>query len=51
MKYRIHYYLSDEDETRDSIVVEGATLEEIQLKTAAELERRGAKGLYSEKLS
>lgn len=49
MKYRIHYRL--DDDTHDSFVISGGDIEEIREKTSAELEKRNAQGIWSEKLS
>lgn len=54
MKFRIHYgWLNKETncfENEDSIVIEGDTLDEIRETAAAEIHKRGATGMYSEKL-
>ena len=54
MKFRIHYGYLDEPtncyKNEDSIVIEGDTIEEIRVIAADEIRKRGATGIYSEKL-
>ena len=54
MKFRIHYgWLNKETncyENEDSIVIDGSTIEEVRQLAADEMRKRGAVGLYSEKL-
>lgn len=49
MKYRIHF--EHADGTRDSMLISGSTIEDVQKKTYAELEKRNSKGLWSDKIS
>lgn len=54
MKFRIHYGFLNKStncyENEDSIVIEGDSIEEIRKIAADEILKRGASGLYSEKL-
>lgn len=49
MTYRV--YFKHQDETRDCMDVSGDTLEEVRENAYAELKKRNADGLWSERIS
>jgi hypothetical protein len=48
MKYKI--YFENKDSEQDCIFIEGESLVEVKSKTYAELNKRGVRGLCSEKI-